>query len=1514
MAGRVNTKFVIILCVVLIVGVVGVVVLGTGYMSMRRSAEYFEKRGDELLAQGEHKRASEAYLRGIGREKDNVTLLNKYIDLAEDLPMATTVEASNTLGRIRTALRQAAQYRQDDADQLDAWLSFEKEIADLRGATADAYAPLFTASDDWLTDRPGNLVAKKYRGIAQTVRMSPDMPADEVAQIEADLTAAYDADATDAEVLHHLAMLKLKQAMVADRAAGQAERAKQLREEGYQVSLANLSHDRTSLDRLTKHLMILVNRDVQRLDEARGLLDELEASALNSTPTFSQVNAAGAFLAMLDTEPAAQGDGLPDATRGRLRALAIYEKAAADQPNDVTLMVILGTHLRSLGRLDGAMAQFDKVLATDTQGNALETLSADFRRQQAAYQVGETAVALARTATGEQRQQLLERADQAAEELEKVGGSTSGQLFKLRGKIHMVRGRFDDALQDFERANERFTDNDTETLLLIADAANRTGNWGLAVEKLQSILGRRPGLVPLRVNLAKLLLERRQTDDAEEQINTIAAAEPDHPELPQLRAGLLNLTGQHVNAIDILEAYDLNEHPEMVGPLVRAYLAEGRTEDARKLIVDRFASNPGDVNLLQLALRVTPDDEGQLALIEQARAAGTDENLLDLLERNVSGQLRIEDVIEMQAQRGGDPLDQALNEARIYLQARQGDKAIEAIKRAAEIAPEDPRVVSARFDVALSEQDYVNAEALADEAARQNIDKANGAFFRARLLAAQGKNAGAIEALRQTLEAIPVFPQGNILLGNLLRERDLPEQAIEQYERALAYQPDSTTTLLALASTYQSVGRNEEALRVMRDAYQAAPNNTAVFNQYAAMERTIGDARRVLAARFEKAQRQPNDLANRRVLAAMLADEGRIDEARKIVDGLVEEQGMTRENVATKASVERSAGNVEAGLELITDYIASLGDQAQADDLLIEARYQRLVGNFDAMVRAYHGAIAVEDKTREQASREFGDVLFQIGRNDVALTVYRRLHESFPDEPTIRLRLAETLLRTGEAEEAEKLIAGADATATTGLLQVMAALQRGDADAALKLINQELSKIDDSQTRSRALLLLQRGEVLMNDKGDATGAIASLQEASDLDPTLAAARLMLAEALVASGDSAAATRELRDLLDQNNDDSRVRLRLVNLYLSDADFSGARSVLDQAIKDFPNEPVWPQIRARVAVSEQRPAEAEANWRKALELRPTAPVITALTNLLLDQDRTEDALAVLNGQSQIVGASPGLQALRGRALVGTGAERAGRQVFVRAIERSTGLGDMLQVADQVSRAYDNVDEAVAVFESVQTSYPAPQALAIAQIEITKQAFASALSRIDKALPSVPQDDEATRIAMMRLRGVCLYQTGKEAEARAVYESVLKIAENDTQTLNNYAFVLLEQGDDLKRALTLASRAARQAPSEGAILDTLGWAQFKNGDIEESRLTLQRAVTLGDLAASHYHLAVVLDALAKQTENATVRQSLSQRARASLERAAEKAEEENDQRYRDRAAALKAEWAGAGQEVTP
>lgn len=208
----------------------------------------------------------------------------------------------------------------------------------------------------------------------------------------------------------------------------------------------------------------------------------------------------------------------------------------------------------------------------------------------------------------------------------------------------------------------------------------------------------------------------------------------------------------------------------------------------------------------------------------------------------------------------------------------------------------------------------------------------------------------------------------------------------------------------------------------------------------------------------------------------------------------------------------------------------------------------------------------------------------------------------------------------------------------------------------------------------------------------------------------------------------------------------------------------------------------------------------------------------------------------------------------------------------------------------------------------------ALAIAQIEVSKYRYGPALTRLDQALPEVDASDQDTRVAMNRLRGVCLYQLNRVDEARAAYESVLAISSNDTQTLNNYAFLLLEQGENLEKAVELAEQASRQAPANGAVLDTLGWAQYKMGKIEEARLTLQRAVTLADLAASHFHLAVVLNDIAKDTDSSIVRRSLISRSRASLETALARAEAEGDERYQERAKKLMDEWNRSGEETSP
>lgn len=1513
MARRVNTKFVIVLCTVLLVLVGGMFVVATRVLN--RTAAYFESRGDALLAEGDYKRASEAYVRGIVKEPDNLELLNKYVELAREMPVANVVEARKALNTTRSAIRQAANYYRDRPEQVEMMFAFEKELADLSGG-GGAYTGVHQLATTWLSDRPGDPIAQKYRGIAMTHLLSPDMPQDQIAQPEADLSAANAREPKDADVLYHLALYRLKRADMLDRrTGGDPEAAKRMRQEAYEISSAMLAQDPQDTNRIINHLTILLSPAIDQPAEAKLMVDQLEAAVLQSPEPLNRVAAAARAVILMDREEVEQGEGLPRTTRGMLRAKAIHEAALAAHPNNLGYMVMLANQLRVMGYTQQALTLFDKARQSDTSGNFIQTLGESDRKRLATYHAGDLAVQMAGTTQGEERTRWLQHATAAAASLEELVGPSTDLVLKLRGKILLREGKINPALQMLDRAAQASDNRDDETLSLIADAANRRGDWGLAASRLRAIIARRPDLSSLRVGLIDIYLQHRQLDEAAQELETLTALDPQNPEIPRLRAAHRAQNRDFGQALAFYEAQDLDQNPQYLRPLLQAYVEAGREDDARKLIAQRFDANPANLDLLRLAMAVTNDNEQRSAMIARAREAGADSQVLDLFEKQLTGSLQIEDVIALSSQRTEDPLERALSEAQLYLQANRIDDAVTAVNRAAEIAPADPRIVQFRFDLALMQSEFEKAGALADEAARQNIDLANGAFFRARLLAARGQTRAAIESMRQALAAIPVFPEGNRFLGALLRENDQAEQAIEQFELALGFQPDSVQTLLPLASAYASVGRNADAVSAMRRAYRAAPGNASVFNQYASIESAVGQPERALAARFERAERLPADRDNRRTLAIMLAEQDRYAESVAMMEELISEEGSTRTNVVARASIEQASGNPDKGLEVIQQYLATLGDQAQIEDVLVEARYLRLTGNADAMAKAYHRAIALEDKVSRPASREFADVLFQAGQSEAAVTIYRELFEASPDDPAVRLRLAETLLRVGQTQESEALLAEIEPNAVTGLLKVMAARQRGEPDTAIKLVDEALTRIKDGDSRSQSLLYYQRGEVLAVDRQDFPGAIRDLQRAIELNPTMNQARVLLANCFVASAQPEQARRQFETILQQNPDEGQVRLQLVNLYISDTDFPAARRLLDDAITRSPENPIWPQLRAQLALREQKPGEAETNWRKALALRETPAVIASLATLMLDQARPGDALNLLDSHGQSLQAQPGLQALRGRALLKTDATQAARQVFIRALERAENPQQLLQVAEQIGLAYDDPDQSIAVLESAPNiAYRQALVMALAQIEIANQRYEQALSRIDGVLPTVaPEDTEAT-IALSRLRGVCLYQLGQVDAAREAYEAVLALSSNDTQTLNNYAFLLLEEGRDLERAVALAEQAGRQAPANGAVLDTLGWALYKSGKLEESRLTLQRAATLSDLAASHYHLAVVLDALAKNTSDSMIRRSLASRSRTSLQTALTKAKDQDDSRYLTRAQELQEQWKTSAEEATP
>jgi uncharacterized protein (TIGR03790 family) len=88
-------------------------------------------------------------------------------------------------------------------------------------------------------------------------------------------------------------------------------------------------------------------------------------------------------------------------------------------------------------------------------------------------------------------------------------------------------------------------------------------------------------------------------------------------------------------------------------------------------------------------------------------------------------------------------------------------------------------------------------------------------------------------------------------------------------------------------------------------------------------------------------------------------------------------------------------------------------------------------------------------------------------------------------------------------------------------------------------------------------------------------------------------------------------------------------------------------------------------------------------------------------------------------------------------------------------------------------------------------------------------------------------------------------QRALASERYRIVLKTNPNNVAALNNLAYNLAVHQDAVAEALPLARRAVAIAPSDGAVLDTLGWIEHLTGNDKEAVRLLEQAVALSPAA---------------------------------------------------------------------
>jgi tetratricopeptide (TPR) repeat protein len=150
-----------------------------------------------------------------------------------------------------------------------------------------------------------------------------------------------------------------------------------------------------------------------------------------------------------------------------------------------------------------------------------------------------------------------------------------------------------------------------------------------------------------------------------------------------------------------------------------------------------------------------------------------------------------------------------------------------------------------------------------------------------------------------------------------------------------------------------------------------------------------------------------------------------------------------------------------------------------------------------------------------------------------------------------------------------------------------------------------------------------------------------------------------------------------------------------------------------------------------------------------------------------------------------------------------------------------------------------------------------LDLAQVQERSKKYAEAEQSALKSEQLAKDSSEKENIWFML---GAIYERQKEYDkAEQQFRRVLEVNPNNAAVLNYYGYMLADRGIRLDEGFSLIQRAIDQDPGNGAYLDSLGWAYFKQGKLAEAEETLRKAAdksphdptVLGHLAEVNWKL---------------------------------------------------------------
>ena len=1485
MKRRVNVKFVIILGTI-IVGLVAGVYLFANYF-LRKSSGELQAIADVYLAEGNLTRAYDNLSKARHKDQTDPDLAIRTAELGLRAPVEDVRLAWQRLGEVRAFYAEASKLRPGDEEVLERYLGAMLKLQEQLGTRPD---DIYRAADAKVSLDADNLTARKYRGIAQTLMMAADTSPQERQAAADDLDAYLAQHPEDASAQKYRIRWKLKEARILASQNREPERVEALRQEAVAAAREAVEGSPQDPERLLQLVGVLLETGGgEDEDEVADLIRQAETQVLEESPSADLMLLTAELARATDRAPADAPEG---GTAGQRRALALLARGVEAYPGDLRFPRAVALMQREGGDNDAALQALEEVRQKDQPQPAVTYIRNDNLRSAAAFEAANLYIEKATASSGDEREALLKQAEAIRQEQANNAGS-EGLNNLLGGKIARLRGDEQQAQTLLTRAGSQLGDQSAEALYLSAEIYNAQGEWGTALSQLDRLLQIQPGHIAGRMLAAQVLLRAKRPEDAARRIEPLARLMPDNLAILQLQASIDLARNNPEAALSKLRRLSLPDNPSLLRNVVRIYVQTDRKDEALTMLQEMQQKDPANLAVVQLLAQLSESDEVRNDLLREAEAGGADQKSLDLLKMvsDPDDPMTAEKWVEQQIEGEQDPAIKTLLQASVHRQQGEMEAFRDLLTKAAKLEPADESkrkqfrrtVLDLRFADALAREAFDEAREVAREAGEAELDSAGGAFYMARVDAAAGNVDAAVGHLRGGLQQRPVYSQGHRMLGGLLLSRGDVAAAEEAFETALEQKPDDVPSLMGLVLVAERRGDVETALRRVREAV-GSTNDAGVWSEYADREQRYGDPARALDARRRVARANPDNRPNRLAMAVLLAQTGERAEADQMLDELIEEFGADRSIAATRANIELATGDPAAAAQVMRDYVSALGPSAAWQDHILLGRAERAAGNGEAAIAAYQRAIAADDSSTLDATREFTQALLDTGNLEPALEQMQRLHQAMPEDDTVTLELADLLLRLQRPDDVASTLASAefdngDDQTRSRVIQALAMRQKGQNERAISLLERAV------QENATSASLVQLASARVDQGGQLEQAETDLNRALDLDSGNSPARQLLAEVLRRRGDLRGAEAQLERLVREQPGNVPARLQLVDLYERRGNTVIAIATLRDAAERMPDSPLWPARLAELLESHDRYAEAIPLRERVFESAPGPQTLVGVVQAQLAADQGRAALALLDRQSEMVEQFPTLKAMRARALVATGQRDQGLIAFREAAGASENLATYQDVANLLAEAIGPRDT-VAEVQATEPSNTMWRDLVIARLQATTGDAAAAVERL-LPLGDRAGADENIRVNYLQTLALAHQQAGQFEQARKVYTALVEENPQNMVVLNNLAYLLSESLGRHGEALPLAERAAAIAPREPLVLDTLGWIQHQAGRSEEARRALEQSVEIRSLAANTYHLGVVYSDVGELEE-----------ARTILERAVRLAEAEGDGEIRDKA----------------